>query len=344
MAVEWYLMNSPPNRYSGFEDDDFAYFGTEGFNELLYSCISDEVTLYNYDLSVSETARCIVRGNIADTTLKSLNRVFIFNIGTVKAGMYVFFDNSYWLIIGYPGNNKIYEKVTAVLCQYQIKWQNSKGNIIKRWVNLTTASKYDIGETNTQKAILTTNNLTILIPNDTESMELERKRVFIDKNTKNPSKVFKITRNDDVLYEYNSHGGVLSFIADKTELNPKTDNTGLGICGYIPPAPSCGRASGLYPVPKIIYNGKPAIKLGGNFKRARGVFVDFNGDCAEGSGLWIVDCEFKDKLIIVSNGNQIKIKAPDIYEDLIGRSFKLIFSDKTKSVFDKMTFTIESCT
>ena len=123
MAVEWYLMNSPPNRYSGFDDDDFINFAEEGFNELLYSYISAEVTLYNYNLSVSKTVRCIVQGNIADTTLKSLNRIFIFNIGTVKAGMYVFFDNSYWLITGYPVNNKIYEKATAVLFQYLFIWQ-----------------------------------------------------------------------------------------------------------------------------------------------------------------------------------------------------------------------------
>ena len=55
---------------------------------------------------------------------------------------------------------------------------------------------------------LTSNNYTILVPQDEETFELDGKRVFIDLNKRNPRIVFKITRDDDVLYNYNSHGGV----------------------------------------------------------------------------------------------------------------------------------------
>lgn len=63
------------------------------------------------------------------------------------------------------------------------------------------------------------------------------KRLIIQKNNlnqNNPHKVFKITRSDDVLYLYGeSHGGILSFIADKTEFNNDTDRPDLGLCDYV---------------------------------------------------------------------------------------------------------------
>ena len=59
-----------------------------------------------------------------------------------------------------------------------------------------------------------------------------------------PTKVFKITRSDDVLYHSGQMGSLLSFIGDKTEFNPNKDNQELRICDYIdtssplPPSPS----------------------------------------------------------------------------------------------------------
>ena len=87
---------------------------------------------------------------------------------------------------------------------------------------------------------LTSNNYLITIPNDEDSMTLDGKRVFIDLSDV-PEKVFKITRNDDVLFAHGSHGGTLNLIADKTEFNKETDNQELRLCDYIdssPPPPS----------------------------------------------------------------------------------------------------------
>lgn len=161
-----------------------------------------------------------------------MERIGLFVRGTVKAGMYIFFENRYWLITGYPSYNGIYEKAVMQLCQYKLRWQNAKGEIIERYIALSSASKYDIGETGNSTIVLTSDNLTLLFPNDEESLNVYGKRVFIDKRTP-PEKVYKITRSDDVLYDFGEHGGVLAFIADKTELNTTTDRQDLGICDYI---------------------------------------------------------------------------------------------------------------
>lgn len=234
---EWYLLTSDtrPNSIGGYENDAFVDYKDDSFQEALSTNIAKTVTLFNHDLSESQTIRCIIQDNTASTQLKSLERTVLATIGTLKAGMYIFFENRYWLITGYPGNNGIYEKATMILCQHKLRWQDNTGKIIERWANYTSASKYDVGENGNQVIILSSNNFTIWIPDDDDSATLDGKRVFIDRNTKKPTKVFKVTRSDDVLYLFGEdHGGILSFIADRDEINYLTDNQELGLCDYIP--------------------------------------------------------------------------------------------------------------
>ena len=229
----WYLMDGyKPNVVSGYEGDILSDFAQSNFNDVLETTFSDSVILYNYDLSEAKEVRCIIQGNSTDTRLNSIKRTALFPIGTVKAGMYVFFDNAYWLISGYPSSNKSYEKVTLDICQYKLKWQNTEGDIIERWGNFTSASKYDDGLQDGKTIILSSDNLCILLPNDEESLGLTYKRVFVD-SKKFPEKVYIISRTDDVLYNFGEHGGILSFIADKTEFDPAKDNQELGICDYV---------------------------------------------------------------------------------------------------------------
>ena len=229
---EWYLTTPKPNIVSGYESDAILEYSQSNFTDVLETLFSDTVLLYNNTLTESQEIQCVIQGNSADTQLKSMERVGLFPIGTVKAGMYIFFENRYWLITGYPSNNKSYEKAVMQLCQYKLRWQNAKGEIIERYIALSSASKYDIGETGNSTIVLTSDNLTLLFPNDEESLNVYGKRVFIDKRTP-PEKVYKITRSDDVLYDFGEHGGVLAFIADKTELNTTTDRQDFGICDYM---------------------------------------------------------------------------------------------------------------
>ena len=232
---EWYLMdNYKPNAVSGFEGDVLTDFAQSNYADLLTTAISDTVLLYDSSLSNCKEVKCLIQGNTADTQLKSMERTGLFPIGTVKAGMYVFFDGAFWLITGYPGNNKSYEKATLILCQYKLKWQNADGIIVERWINASSGSKYDIGESETKTITLASDNLILLMPVDEETLNLDGKRVFIDKRPV-PTKVYKITRSDDVLFDYGIHGGILSFITDRKELNANTDNQELGICDYISP-------------------------------------------------------------------------------------------------------------
>ena len=230
---EWYLNCPSPNITSGYENDALSEYAQDNFTDVLETKFSDTALLFNYSLSESKEIKCVIQGNIANTQLKSMERTILVPIGTLHSGDYIFFEDEYWIVDGRPGNNKSYEKATLKECQYKLRWQKDDGTIIERWANLTSSSKYDVGENGNNTITLTSNNYLIIIPNDEDSMTLDGKRVFIDLSDI-PEKVFKITRNDDVLFNHHGHGGTLNLIADKVELNKDKDNQELGICNYIP--------------------------------------------------------------------------------------------------------------
>lgn len=234
---EWYLNCPSPNITSGYENDALSEYAQDNFTDVLETTFSDTALLFNYSLSESKEIKCVIQGNIANTQLKSMERTILVPIGTLHSGDYIFFADEYWIVDGRPGNNKSYEKATLKECQYKLRWQKDDGTIIERWVYLTSSSKYDVGENGNNTIVLTSNNYLITIPNDEDSMTLDGKRVFIDLSDI-PEKVFKITRNDDVLFAHGSHGGTLNLIADKVELNRETDNQELRLCDYIDSSPT----------------------------------------------------------------------------------------------------------
>lgn len=324
---EWYLEHTPPTITSDYDSESIVNYGEENFTDVLEVAFSDTVILYNSDLSESKVIKCVIQGNTSDTQLKSIERIGLFKIGTVKAGMYVFFENRFWLIDGYPGNNKSYEKATMVLCQYNLRWQNNNGDIIERWGNFSSASKYDVGEGGNNVIFLTSNNYSIKLPFDKETLELDGKRVFIDKHVHNPTKVFKITRDDDILSDYgDEHGCVLNFIADKTELNLEVDNPELRICDYFFPTP-------LPSVKKIITTivGNENLRYGRK-KTYEARFTDLDGnELSFDNFKWNVENAY-----IKSNIIQNKIELYIDDDSLVGESFLLqILNDKNEILSEK---------
>lgn len=194
-------------------------------------------TLFFYD-TVNRTDDRIARLRVYGRKYSSLNGNYMSFTTTydnpVKIGDYLHDtkDDSYWLVYNSFNVDDIHYEGKLIQCNYLLNWQLSNGNIVERWANIVSASKYDVGENGSQTMIMSTNNFTILIGFCEEGFELEGKRVFIDRSH-TPRKVFKITRGDDVLYDCGTSGSLLSFIADKTEYNPVLDRPDIKICDYI---------------------------------------------------------------------------------------------------------------
>lgn len=248
----------------------------------------------------------------------------------IKIGEYIHDtkDDTYWLVYNSFNVNDIHYEGKLIQCNYLLKWQLSDGTIVERWANIVSASKYDTGETGNSTIILSSNNFTILIGFCEEGFELESKRVFIDKKQINPTKVFKITRCDDVLYDSGSMGAILSFIADKTELNLEKDNQELRICDYIdtpsllPPTPpsNSNETTGLC----ATISGNTNLKNG--FSRTYTVnFTDESGNEVDWNDVhftWNVDADFDvGQIKQTVSDNIIKLSVDD--DSLIGESFLL---------------------
>lgn len=332
---KWYLINNntKPNSIGGFENEAFNDYKQDAFSESLTTDIATDLILYNYDLSSATPFRGIIQGNTADTQLKSMERAVLCPIGLVHSGDYVFFENEYWIVDGRPGNNGIYEKATIKECQYKMRWQKDDFTIIERWANLVSASKYDVGEDGNKVMFLTTNNFTITMPHDDDSMTIEGKRVFID-SREIPERVFKITRNDDVLFLHGEHGGTLSLIADKTELNPETDNQELRICDYKEPTTSLTPSEPVQSnILSVSYKGKPELKIGSNFKKFEGIVQDLSGNELSDIGTWDIDIptEIQPMVTFEISDNVVKLKVED-NDDAIGKTIQLKFSVGDDSV------------
>ena len=172
--------------------------------------------------------------------------------------------------------------------------------------------------------MLSSNNYTILIGYCGEGFELEGKRVFIDMKPTKPTKVFKITRSDDVIYNSDGAGSLLSFIADKTEFNPNKDNQELRICDYIdpsfplPPTPSePNETTDL----RCVISGNTNLKNG--YRRSHTVtFSDKDGNVIDWQNInFIWNIVNNSGLITNAYENKIDIFLDN--EDLIGSSFLL---------------------
>lgn len=339
---EWYLItpDTRPNITSGFENDAFVDYKDDAFAEVLTTDIADDLILYNYDLSKSVALRGIVQGNIADTQLKSMERSVLVPIGTLHSGDYIFFEDEYWIVDGRPGNNKTYEKATLKECQYKLRWQKNDGTVIERWANFASASKYDVGETSDKTIILTSNNLTVIMPNDKDSMTIDGKRVFID-TSDIPEKVFKITRSDDVLFLHGSHGGTLSLIADKTELNLETDRQDLRLCDYIDPTtttPTLPQNPNETGVLRAVIDGRNTIRIG--LPRVyTATLIDIEGNTVQWNDTLFDWCIDNPSISQEKNNNTIELFVED--DSLVDESFLLqIINKKNNTVIGEIEITV----
>ena len=323
---EWYLIDRPSTNSGGFENEVFNNYKSDAMYDILDTELAVDVQLCSPDLSERTDIRCVIQGNTGNTYLSSMQRSILAPIGTLKAGYYIYYEGDYWLLVGRPGNNKVYEKSIAYQCQFKLKWQKSSGEVVERWANFTSASKYDVGETGNYTVYVTSNNYTILMPNDDDSETIDGRRVFID-ISKTPNKVFKITRDDDVLLNYHDHGGIFTYIADKTEFDPNKDNQELGICDYFEPfnAPITEDDPPIVTI-NITCKGNKSLVAGGNYKTFTALFYASDGqDVDERSMNWVVTCLPENESYIhyeILPDQKIRIKA-DYNEAIIGTKIKL---------------------
>ena len=225
---EWYLINNKtkPNMIGGYENQSFCDYKQDAFEESLETDIASTVLLCNSDLSIQKEIRCIIEGNTADTQLQSMQRKGLFSCNTVKDGMYILFENGYWLINGFPGTNGIYQKATMFLCQFRLAWQNPEGQIVERWACAEDFTKYSNGLKQNNVLIIGDNQYGLILPVDYETKRLKRDMRFsIDFEDSDEPDIYKLTNRKAKLADnsYTGYGGTMIATMSLDNFNKSND-------------------------------------------------------------------------------------------------------------------------
>lgn len=349
MAEEWYLLTTPYDQLSGYEDDAFNDFAEEGFAEALDSIMGSDVYICNSDLSVCTKTRAIIQNRVQDTKLNDLRRHVFTPIGTCKAGNYILYKGRYWLIESIVDDNGIYEKGVMVVCNWKLTWRDLNGNVVQRWASIQSASQYNNGEFANRFFTLRTDQVMIALAMDDASIMLDTGvRFIIDKrielyennipadtmcDTSFDVITYECTRNDSVLYNY-IDSGHYQFLATQDEKHNGDgyyviDGKGYWLCSddVIEPAQdpidedveasiSCDDTT--------IYIGLDPAIFRASYYNAEGLEIDVPAE-------WVINCNFEDSLIITYDGNTISIAATDM--SLNNKTFDLYlngYEDETK--------------
>lgn len=336
MAIEWYLMKD--QNLGGVESDEFIEGAGGAFEDIVNSALGEDVEICNYDLTVRKPARVVVQGVVADTRLNALQRKILAPIGTMKAGQYVYYKKRYWLIIGIVDDNHFYEKGVAMICNYQLSWLNEQGKPVQRWVNASSASQYNNGETSTVNMYYRSDQLMILMPQDEECLFIPHgQRFVLDMRTRNYEKGFSkgticdtskplityyMSRIDNVLFDYVDSGHA-QFMATQDEQHETDgyyviDGKGYWLCD-VPEKDdkSTVLSCSIEGEENVVYNGIEPSIFTAKFLNAKGEEIDV-------SPIWTIDAPFKDKLEIEEVENSISIAVND--KKLLNKYFSLSLS------------------
>ena len=349
MSMDWYLLCSPNSQLSGYEGEAMEDFAEEGFEEVLNSELAMDIELCNYDLSICTPIRGIVQNNVKDSKLNTLMRQVLTKIGTCKAGMYIKYKDRYWLIVGLVDNNMIYEKSICVLCNYQLTWINSRGNILQRWANISSASQYNNGETSSTNYFVRSDQLMVLTPDDDDCLLLNSgQRFIIDRrcsvyekhfdegitiSTNNPVTVYQVTRADSVLFDYQDSGH-FEFMAYQDEQHEEdgyyvVNGVGYWLCN----APKIANETSILSCDIECDSDVIYARLDAEVFTAK--FYDDAGNEVDVEPIWDIDPNMDGKLNIQYVDKSILISTDCM--DCINKSFTLTlsaesYSPKTKQI------------
>lgn len=253
-----------------------------------------------------------------------------------RVGDYIKWANTMWLVINADSDDELYVDGELYQCNYLLKWQDSKGKIIERWVHVGNASAYNTGKYYYDEVTLASNQMMIYIPIDDDTYYLKRDmRVYCDYTKKGVR--YKIARVDAVSMTHGEvdtigKNGIEYIILTEDVEHHASDNDELQICDYFEPD-NIDKPESDDETEKIISSidyTSDFIKIGSP-RKFTAYFVNNNGDEKDIVAQWYIDSEYD----IESNieGNSITLSCSDV--DAIGSKIILrIINSNMESSLD----------
>ena len=222
--------------------------------------------------------------------------------------------NQYWICTELHSVNHIHVSGKLTMCNWFLKWQNNKGEILEYPCNDINSTQYNSGEAGDKTMTLGSaqHMATVQATPDTIGIRSPL-RFFVSRDYSIP---FKVTQNDTISNNYGN--GLCKITLTQDQLNLKVDRPDLGLCDYKPPRPLPPKPDETTDLSAIIYGNN---KLKNGFKREYS--VDFRNSKDEKvtdvSFSWNIVADFTIKQEV--NGDTIILFVDN--EDYIGSSFLL---------------------
>ena len=247
-------------------------------------------------------------------------------------GDYIKWNNQIWLVTLVDTDDKTYHSGYMYLCTVPLRWQNSEGKIIERYVYAEDFTKYSNGVTGNNTITIGDNQYGLTLPVDEETKKLKRDMRFpMDFDDSEQPDIYKLTNRKVKLSDnqYFGRGGTMvvtmSFDAFNTNEDKKVvmeNGQEVWICNYnnstspLPPTTSePNETTDL----RCVISGNTNLKNG--YRRSyTATFSDKDGNAVDWQNVdyqWNVKSDFDVKQTIVDN--KITVSVND--ESLIGCSF-----------------------
>ena len=157
-------------------------------------------------------------------------------------GDYIEWNNQIWLITLLDSDDKTYHSGYMYLCTVPLRWQNSEGKIIERYVYSEDFTKYSSGTTGNNTITIGDNQYGLTLPIDSETRKLARDmRVPIDFEDAEKPDIYKLTNRKVNLNnnEHFSRGGTMiltmsydAFNADEDKRVVMDNGKEVWVCNY----------------------------------------------------------------------------------------------------------------
>ena len=237
-----------------------------------------------------------------------------------QSGTYVQIENAFgqvdtWMIMDVL-DDLFFPKHLIKKCTYCLKWKNSNGDIISRWIAFNDSYRLEEGiRYYDNKTVLPDGSIIFFISYDSETALIDQDdRFIIDAEIyKNTPDCYKVT-NRSVTRLIDGKYGIITLFLQRTQFNPNTDNAELMIADYFDD--KLGQSVDIsQPIQEvnidIIYSGNNRIVMGTPYKEYRIMFTDNQGAQLDIDGVWelYILPEFKDFILYEINHNVLRIKA-----------------------------------
>lgn len=206
-------------------------YGTKNRREKELAKINNEMSRHFEDtygtvdilLNGTPTQLMIIKDTDNNTFKKKIKSVHgdKFNLGD-----YVEWNNQKWLVTLVDADERTWNRGYMYLCTVPLRWQNSEGKIVERYVYAEDFTKYSNGVTGNNTITIGDNQYGLTLPVDEETKKLKRDMRFpIDFDDSEQPDIYKLTNRKVKLSDnqYFGRGGTMIVTMSFDAFNPNDD-------------------------------------------------------------------------------------------------------------------------